>query len=54
MGTLGCNNVIEFLEQKRINTDVLISDVIALHELEEKGFERLLDSQDVVKILVKP
>jgi 2-desacetyl-2-hydroxyethyl bacteriochlorophyllide A dehydrogenase len=46
--------VIEFLEQKRINTDVLISDVIDLPDLEEKGFKRLLESQDVVKILVKP
>jgi len=46
--------VIEFLEQKKINTDALISDLIDLPDLETKGFQRLLDSQDVVKILVKP
>jgi len=55
-GVFLCNQAVTpyFREQKRINTDVLISDVIDLHELEEKGFKKLLDSQDVVKILVKP
>jgi (R,R)-butanediol dehydrogenase/meso-butanediol dehydrogenase/diacetyl reductase len=46
--------VIEFLDQKRIKTDLLISDIIPLVDLEEKGFKRLLASHDDVKILVKP
>lgn len=46
--------VIEFLGQKRIKTDLLISDIISLVDLEEKGFKRLLASHDDVKILVKP
>ena len=46
--------VIDFLEQKRINTELLISDIIPLPEIVEKGFKRLLSSQDNIKILVKP
>lgn len=46
--------VIEFLDKKRIKTDLLISDIISLVDLEEKGFKRLLASHDHVKILVKP
>lgn len=46
--------VLGFLEAKRIATDRLISDVISLADIEEKGFKRLLSSQDAVKILVKP
>ncbi len=46
--------VIEFLAQKRIRTDLLISDIIPLVDVEEKGFKRLLASHDDVKILVKP
>ena len=46
--------VIEFLEQKKINTEPLISDVIPLADVEGKGFRRLLASTDMVKILVKP
>jgi len=46
--------VIEFLDQKRIKTDLLVSDIISLVDVEEKGFKRLLASHDDVKILVKP
>ena len=46
--------VIEFLEQGRMNTKHLISDVIPLSALEEKGMKRLLSSPDLVKILLQP
>ncbi len=46
--------VIDFLEQKRINTEPLVSDIIPLADIEEKGFKRLISSKDTVKILVKP
>jgi (R,R)-butanediol dehydrogenase/meso-butanediol dehydrogenase/diacetyl reductase len=46
--------VIEFLEKKKIDTSSLISEIIPLSELEEKGIKRLLSSPDLVKILVKP
>jgi len=46
--------VIDFLEQKRINTELLISDIIPLPDIVEKGFKRLLSSQDNIKILVRP
>jgi len=46
--------VIEFLDQKRLNTKSLISDVIPLLDLETKGFKRLLASRDEIKILVRP
>jgi len=46
--------VIRFLEQGKINTDLFISDVVPLADVEEKGFKRLLASRDDVKILVRP
>lgn len=57
-GVLGYYNefdlVIDFLKKKKINTQVLISDTISLDGLVERGFQRLLSSQDLVKILVTP
>ncbi|MBL7203191.1 MAG: zinc-binding dehydrogenase, partial [Desulfobacteraceae bacterium] len=47
-------HVIEYLDQKKISTELLISDTIPLADLVERGFSRLLSSQDMVKILVKP
>lgn len=46
--------VIDFLEKKKINTNALISDRISLEDLVDKGFHRLLSSQDMIKILVQP
>jgi threonine dehydrogenase-like Zn-dependent dehydrogenase len=46
--------VIEFLDQKRLNTKSLVSDIIPLFDLESKGFKRLLASRDQIKILVRP
>lgn len=46
-------DVIKFFEQGKINTEVLISDIISAGDLVERGFERLLTSNDDVKILVR-
>lgn len=46
--------VIECLDQGKIRTEPLVSDIIKLTDLEEKGFKRLIASQDIVKILVRP
>jgi 2-desacetyl-2-hydroxyethyl bacteriochlorophyllide A dehydrogenase len=48
------NYIMELFENKKINAQNFISDVISLTDLEEKGFKRLLSSQDMVKILVRP
>jgi (R,R)-butanediol dehydrogenase / meso-butanediol dehydrogenase / diacetyl reductase len=48
------NYVIEFLRRGKINADALISDVIPLKDLAEKGFNRLLANKDEIKILVRP
>ncbi len=47
-------DVIRHLECKEINAKRLISDIISLPDLEAKGFKRLMDTNDMVKILVKP
>jgi (R,R)-butanediol dehydrogenase/meso-butanediol dehydrogenase/diacetyl reductase len=46
--------VIDFIERGRIETDAMISDVIALKDLADKGFSERVRSTDVVKIIVKP
>ncbi len=46
--------VIDFMQKEKIKTDILISDRIPLESLVEKGFHRLLSSQDLVKILINP
>jgi threonine dehydrogenase-like Zn-dependent dehydrogenase len=45
--------VIDFLAQKKIKTEPMISEVIRLDDIQEKGFQRLASSRDVVKILVQ-
>ena len=45
--------VIGFLEKNRVHTDLLISDTLPLKEL-EKGLQQLLDTPDIVKVLVHP
>ena len=46
--------VIELMGQDKINADILISDIIALEEIEEKGFKRLCGDRDLIKVLVRP
>jgi (R,R)-butanediol dehydrogenase/meso-butanediol dehydrogenase/diacetyl reductase len=48
------NHVIRYLAQGRLNTDMLISAIVPLDEVGQRGFERLLSSRDDVKILVRP
>jgi (R,R)-butanediol dehydrogenase/meso-butanediol dehydrogenase/diacetyl reductase len=45
--------VIDLMASGKMNTDLLISDVISLVDIVEKGFEQLLGSRDLVKILVR-
>jgi (R,R)-butanediol dehydrogenase/meso-butanediol dehydrogenase/diacetyl reductase len=52
-GTNEFKDVINLLDQGKINTDLLISDVISAKDLVEKGFESLVASKDLIKILVK-
>jgi hypothetical protein len=37
-----------------IQTDVLITDVIALSDVIEQGFQKLMNPSDNIKILVRP
>ncbi|MEW5723828.1 MAG: alcohol dehydrogenase catalytic domain-containing protein [Thermodesulfobacteriota bacterium] len=48
------HQVIDFLAKGRLRTGPLISDIIPLAEIEDRGFKRLLDTRDLVKILVRP
>jgi (R,R)-butanediol dehydrogenase/meso-butanediol dehydrogenase/diacetyl reductase len=45
---------IDLLVKCNINTDVMISDIIQLEDIEQKGFKRLIASTDANKILVQP
>lgn len=46
--------IIDLLGQKKINIGPLISEVISLDDIQTDGFQRLLTSKEVVKILVRP
>jgi (R,R)-butanediol dehydrogenase/meso-butanediol dehydrogenase/diacetyl reductase len=46
--------VVDLLERGGLDTASMVSDVIRLEDLEEKGFRRLLSSRDDVKIVVRP
>jgi (R,R)-butanediol dehydrogenase / meso-butanediol dehydrogenase / diacetyl reductase len=46
--------VLEFMKRKEIDTDVLVSDIISMNEINEKGFKSLISNKDSIKILVKP
>jgi hypothetical protein len=37
-----------------IQTDLLISEIIPLGDIAVKGFERLVNPSDAIKILVRP
>jgi (R,R)-butanediol dehydrogenase / meso-butanediol dehydrogenase / diacetyl reductase len=47
-------HVIEFLRQGKLDTSLFISAVIPLADIVEKGFKRLIDSRQDIKILVRP
>lgn len=46
--------VVELLGQKKFETSPLISEIISLEDINEKGFQRLMTDSSLVKILVKP
>ena len=57
--SLGCEDddvydVMNAIKKKDIKTKSLISDIISLSDIHEKGFKRLLSPNDMVKILVRP
>jgi len=59
MGSFGSRyfefqSVIMMMEKGMIDTDLLITDCIALEDIEKKGFKRLTESKDVLKIIVNP
>ena len=45
---------VDYLAQGRVNTKGMITDIISLDDIVEKGFERLAASSDPVKIVVAP
>ena len=45
---------LDFLAQKRFNTVGMVSDIISLDDIVEKGFERLVSTKDLIKVLVAP
>jgi (R,R)-butanediol dehydrogenase / meso-butanediol dehydrogenase / diacetyl reductase len=45
---------IDIVASKQMNTQVMISDTILLKDIEKKGFQRILSSTDMVKVLVHP
>ena len=45
---------IDFVARNKMNTKPLISDIIKLDDVVEKGFERLAVSNDLVKVVVSP
>jgi (R,R)-butanediol dehydrogenase/meso-butanediol dehydrogenase/diacetyl reductase len=46
--------VIDFIQQGRIDTASMLSDVISLEQIEDRGFRRLVGNADLVKIAVVP
>lgn len=45
---------LDFLAQRRFNTEEMVSDIISLDDIVEKGFERLATTKGLVKVLVAP
>jgi 2-desacetyl-2-hydroxyethyl bacteriochlorophyllide A dehydrogenase len=48
------NIFLDLVAQKRFNTAGIVSDIIKLDDIVEKGFERLANTKGLVKILVAP
>lgn len=45
---------LDFLAQRRFNTNGMVSDIISLDDIVEKGFERLSSTKGMVKVVVAP
>jgi threonine dehydrogenase-like Zn-dependent dehydrogenase len=45
---------LDFLTQRRFNTEGMVSDIISLDDVVEKGFERLVSTKGLVKVIIAP
>jgi threonine dehydrogenase-like Zn-dependent dehydrogenase len=45
---------LDFLAQRRFNTEGMVSDIISLDDIVEKGFERLVSTKGLIKVVVAP
>ncbi|NQT31853.1 MAG: alcohol dehydrogenase catalytic domain-containing protein [Deltaproteobacteria bacterium] len=45
---------LDFLAQRRFKTEGMVSDIIGLDDIVEKGFERLASTKGLVKVLLAP
>ncbi len=45
---------VDFMQSGEVNVEPLLSDIIALDDIQEKGFERLKGDKSLIKVLVKP
>jgi (R,R)-butanediol dehydrogenase/meso-butanediol dehydrogenase/diacetyl reductase len=45
---------VDFMASGQVDVKPLISDVIALEDIQSKGFERLKEDKSLIKVLVKP
>ena len=45
---------LDFLTQRRFNTQGIVSDIISLDDVVEKGFERLATTKNLIKIVIAP
>jgi len=45
---------LNLLERKRIRTEGMVSDIIKLDDVVEKGFKRLINTKGLIKVLVAP
>jgi threonine dehydrogenase-like Zn-dependent dehydrogenase len=48
------NIFLDLLSQRRFKTEGLVSDIIKLDDIVEKGFDRLVNTKGLIKILVAP
>ena len=45
---------LDFLSQRRFNTVGMVSDIISLDDIVEKGFERLASTKGLIKVVIAP
>jgi (R,R)-butanediol dehydrogenase/meso-butanediol dehydrogenase/diacetyl reductase len=45
---------VDFMQSGEVDVEPLLSDIIALDDIQEKGFERLKSDRGLIKVLVKP
>ncbi len=45
---------VDFMQSGEVGVEPLLSDMVALDDIQEKGFERLKSDKSLIKVLVKP